>query len=502
MKSTTRQHGSVVGRGEACLARPHKILMTALIILTILTACTTQPPPSPAGLEVVTAIPTLNENDPAVLCETMLANWSRNWNITIRALERLRDLDQSCAGDSLTLDRRLYNAYIGYGTLLEQRGRPQDAIRAYQQSLEYNFAGAEAVQRLRHLQVFTPEPPPQCDASVVGNVIPLVPEYTPTQGEFVQVSGSRFVVAGETYAVHGINYHPREYPFGRFLTQANIASLDFELELMQTAGINTLRIFIRHDDLFICPGNGAIPVPANLARLDDFIHLAARYDYRLIIVLNHEPDLITFPLYESPAHTVQQMTYIASRYRDEPAVMAYDLRDNGDVDYLGAGSVFSREQVLTWLAGTSALMKQTAPNQLITAGWGDDAQATAPLVDFVSFQHFGVVDYLRQEIAILRAETSRPILLAAIGFNTTEMDEITQRQAYQQTLEAANRNELAGWMIWTAFDFPLTATCIEPDCPGEDSPLNHYGIWSTSYFPKLAVEAIQQAAGISAPESE
>lgn len=418
--------------------------------------------------------------------------------MTIQALERLQALSATCPGDTMTLDRRLYSSYVGYGTILEQRGLPQEAIRAYQRALAYNFAGANAIHRLQHLQVFTPQPPPSCDAAVIGSVLSLVPEFTPALGEFVQIKDGQFSLGGQPYPVYGINYYPREYPFGRFLTQANINSLDYELALMRASGINTLRIFLRHEDLFICPGNGVIPIPANLERLDRFIQLASKHSYRLILTLNHDPDLVAFPLYRAPAHTMQQIEYIADRYHNEPTVMAYDLRDNGDRDYLGAGAAFTREQVLDWLAQSAAIVKQTAPHQLVTAGWGDDAGATAPLVDFVSFQHFGgSVDYLRQEIAVLRAETSRPILLTAVGYNSVDMDEITQRQAYQQAFEAVERNNLTGWIVWTAFDFPLTATCVEPDCPGEDSPLNHFGVWSTSYFPKRAVEAIEQASGVS-----
>jgi hypothetical protein len=83
------------------------------------------------------------------------------------------------------------------------------------------------------------------------------------------------------------------------------------------------------------------------------------------------------------------------------------------------------------------------------------------------------------------------MLLSAVGYSTYEMDELDQRNALQQALEAAENNGLAGWVVSSAFDYPLTATCIEPDCPSADSADHHFGLWNTSYFPKLAVDVIE-----------
>jgi hypothetical protein len=464
-----------------------------LLVMVLLAGCAPEPPPDRSGLQVVSPVPTLDDANPETLCEFVGERWGQSWPEVIRTLEILESRDIDCGSDPT--QNRLYSAYLIYGTELEEMGRQADAIHAYQMALYYDFASEAAAESLRRLDVLTPEPFPSCSPDLVSRALAALPPYEPTEGEFVQVSGDRLTLAGWRYPLHGVNYYPRDYPGWRFLTQMVVRDIEFELDLMRATGFNVLRIFLRHDDLFVCPGNGAIPIPHGFQRLDDLIRAAAGRGFRLILVLNHEVNLRRVPLYDSPPHTLQQMAYIAARYRDEPAVIAYDLRDRGDADYLSVETV-TRERVLNWLAQAARTVRQNAPRQLVTASWERDAAVTAPLVDFVSFQHYGDLDSLRQEIAVLKAATAKPVLLAAVGYHTLDGDELSQRDRLQHAIEAAERNLLAGWVVWTAFDYPLTAACIEPNCPGERGPDNHYGLWGTSYFPKPAVEVIRRATGV------
>jgi hypothetical protein len=88
-------------------------------------------------------------------------------------------------------------------------------------------------------------------------------------------------------------------------------------------------------------------------------------------------------------------------------------------------------------------------------------------------------------------------LLSAVGYSTFTLDEIAQRNLLYQSFEEVSNNNLMGWMVYMAFDYPRTATCIEPNCPGSGNVLDHYGLWNTSYFPKLAVDAIRVSTGVS-----
>ncbi|MDX2078700.1 MAG: cellulase family glycosylhydrolase [bacterium] len=334
----------------------------------------------------------------------------------------------------------------------------------------------------------------RCTADSIDRALALIPDYSPSTGAFITIQNGTFWQSDRPYPIYGINYYPRDYPNHRFLTETDVPAIDFELDLMRVHGLNTLRIFIRYDDLFACEANGTIPRPDNLARLDQFIQLAGVRGYKLIIVLHHDPNWAEYPLYDMPPHITAQTEFIAKRYADEPIIMAYDIRDGGDADY----RTYRKTAVLRWLEMMGALIKANAPNQLITASWIEDAQDTAGYVDFISFQHFGDIDSLRQKIAILKnIAGEKPILPSAVGYATYELDELGQRENVYRAIEAIQQNALAGWVIWTAFDYPLTAICQDPNCPAEDGPANRFGIWNTSYFPKRALDAIRLATGVA-----
>jgi tetratricopeptide (TPR) repeat protein len=416
------------------------------------------------------------------------ASWEQDWPQTLRALEALEALKGSC-GDDETPQEQLYAAYSTYGAMLEQGNRQAEAIAAYETALRYNPVGTEATDALRRLGVYTPAPPAQCDPVEVADALGSVPHYTPTSGTFVEIGGGQFLFNDERFPVYGVNYYPRDNPWRRFLTETDIATVKTEFDLLRQANLNTLRIFLWHEPLFACPGSGAVPVAETFVRLDGIIQEAAARGFRLIVTLNDLPDLSLHPLYDSPRYVDEQIVYIVRRYRHEPTILAWDLRDGGDQDYLNG--TFEQSAVLEWLTRTAILVRRADPNHLITASWRQEAEATIPAVDFVSVQHFEDVGALRQRLAVLNELTEKPILLSAVGYSTYQTDDIIQRNTLRQALEAADNNGLAGWVVWVAFDYPLTATCIEPDCPSADSADHHFGLWNTSYFPKLTVDMIE-----------
>jgi hypothetical protein len=183
-----------------------------------------------------------------------------------------------------------------------------------------------------------------------------LPNYAPSNvTEFVRVQESRLVIGDADYPVRGVNYYPARYPWRRFLTRTDLDMVRFELDLLRDAGFNTLRLFLWNGALFACP-DATLPVSDAFLRLDTIIHEAAARGFRLIITLNDLPDLDERPLYANPSHVQEQTRFIVERYRDEAAIMAWDLRNEGDIDY-GTHSAFAarfaRQEVLSWLSTTA-----------------------------------------------------------------------------------------------------------------------------------------------------
>ncbi len=334
------------------------------------------------------------------------------------------------------------------------------------------------------VETTVPLPPlPTCDDATLTLARANMPTYTPSAGAFVRLENNVLVANNQAIAVRGVIYEPRDTPGERLFTASTAEAVAEELTLIADAGFNTLRVHLYHDALFQCPGDGAIPVPDAFTRLDALIRDAAARGLRLMLVLHHEPDLTTYPLYDSPGHTTAQTEYLVRRYADEPAILAWDVRDSGDLDYTRGG--IPREQVIAWLTRTTQALRQHAPNHLVTAGWNSDAAATAPFVDVVSFQQYGSTDELRQQIALLRTQTDQPLLLAGVGYPLVDGDELRQRDNLYEALLAAENNGLLGWAIFTAFDSP-SDVCVE--CA-------RFGLWNANYFPKLALDAPRQIIG-------
>jgi hypothetical protein len=304
--------------------------------------------------------------------------------------------------------------------------------------------------------------------------------YTPSAMDWVTVNGSQLAVNDTPYRVYGVNYYPRMSPFERFLTNSETDVIGKELDVIASSGINTVRIFLSLEQLFICE-NQAIPNVDTFSLLDDIISTIASKDFRIIIMLHQQINDIEQTSWE-------QLQFIVSRYANEPAILAWDVLDKGESFY----DDLSSEAVLTWLANAILAIRQVDSQHLITASWETHAIDTVQLVDIVSFQHFGDYLPLRQEIANLKSGTDKPIVLSAIGYSTFDLDETAQRNLLFQAFEEARFNNLAGWIIHNAFDYPTSVTCTQPDCPAKPESLNFFGIWNTSYFPKLAVDAVKR----------
>ncbi|PJF32357.1 MAG: hypothetical protein CUN51_01630 [Candidatus Thermofonsia Clade 1 bacterium] len=445
-----------------------------------------------AAIEAAFAIPDdLRLLEPLDLCGNLHAAWNRDWQRVIGALTLLVNQAAGCEGtESPRL--LLYPAYYNYGVALERRGDLPAALEAYRRALAVQPQGREAAQALRRHNALTPPPPETCtEAEIAAAQLPL---YTPYgKGDFVRLEAGRFTANGAPFVARGVNYYPARAPWRRFLTQSDLAIIARELDLLAASGVNTIRIFAWHEALFQCVGSGIVPHPEAFARLDGTIRLAAERGMRVLLTLNDLPDLIMRPLYTDSAIADAQSLFIVSRYRDEPAILAFDLRNEGDIDYV-RGYARSAD-VIAWLNQLAPRIRAAAPNHLLTAGWNEGSLVTERATDFLSFHHWRSAGNLHERINALRAGSRKPILLQELGYparatNPAALQEQARRlEAALQTAENAN---LLGWLLWTAFDFPTDATCIPLACPSADNAEHHFGLWTVDYAPKPAVQVLER----------
>jgi hypothetical protein len=454
------------------------------LLLCVLVSCQPAPKPIPP-FGAVADLPTFDAREDTALCADLDNAWGKDWPTVIDSLEKLRLRQGQCNGENVA--PKLYPAYFNYGAALEVRGKLDDAIRAYQNALAVNPQGSEAAVALKKHNMLMPVALTTCSTQQVNAALSAVPIYIPQgSGDFIVIQGDKFVLNGQPYLVRGINYYPVRAPWRRFLTDTDLTVVERELDLIRDAKFNTLRIFLHYESMFNCPGNGAVPRPQAFARLDGVIARAAARGFHLLVTLNDLPDLTIRPMYLYPAVADAQTAYIIKRYRDESTILGWDVRNEGDIDYTRHG--FSATVVLDWLANTTSAVRQMDSRHLITAGWLDGAQATAKYVDFLSFHHWSISLALQARVTAFRTYTHKPILIEETGVSTIGGNEAQQVEMLKEVIGTADRLGLAGWMIWTAFDFPTDATCIPPACPSIDNGEHHFGLWRTDYRPKPAVE--------------
>ncbi|MEP7284669.1 MAG: cellulase family glycosylhydrolase [Chloroflexota bacterium] len=468
---------------------PYSSLFMLLIVLLLSAAACQSTPPVNPGLVAITALPTYDPYDIDRLCSTLNSSWGSDWPRVIATLEKLHEDQAQCNGEDPAL--KLYPAYYNYGAALESQGDTTGAVKAYQNALSVNPQGKEVVIALKKYNIFTPMPLSTCSELEIKTALAGVPPYTPQgQGGFAKVDSGKLSVGNVVFHVRGVNYYPVRAPWKRFLLETDLTQAAQELDLIHDTGFNTLRIFLIYDTLFQCPGNGTVPKPQSFAKLDGILNLAIARGFHVLITLNDSPDLTVRPLYLYPEVAAAQTAYIVERYRAEPAVLAWDLRNEGDIDYTRSG--FDSNVVLNWLKQTAAAVRQIDGNHLLTAGWLNDAQVTDSAVDFLSFHHWSGQQSLLARIAVMRIYTQKPLLLEETGLSTFGVGEEAQSTMLHELISAIEHGGYAGWIVWTAFDFPAEVTCTPPACPGHENGENHFGLWHTDYTPKPAVAMLKE----------
>lgn len=416
-------------------------------------------------------------------CADIDANWGKDWQAVIAVLDSLIEQEQSC-GDEPLLSKK-YAALFIYANSLEESGETESAIDNYTNAFNIDANRTEALNALIHLNALPAATAVPCNSSLPPLPDPA-PSTAPDTTKFVTTQDNQLMLQSEIFKVRGVNYYPRHAPWHKFLQEADLTEIETELSLIKEAGFNTIRIFLWYEPLFTCQPEDAIPNEVVFQKVDEIIQLAKNNDLKLIMTLNDLPDLLFRPLYIDWERYDAQTTYIVRRYRNEPAILAWDLRNEGDLDYgarPGDEAKFEEEVVINWLSHSSDLVRENDPNHLITAGWWGDPQATAEYIDILSFHHWYDATTLQVRIKIISQNSNKPILLEEIGYHSwqeapqDQRNEKTQANLLNEAIQITESENVAGWLIWTAFDF-------EPE-PGQSPTFEHFfGLWHSDLSPK------------------
>ena len=441
------------------------------------------PSPAPTGTFIPTETAGPTPTPAPATCADLDRLWG-DWPDTIDALNSLIDQGVSCGPEPLS--SKLYAAHYNFAAALEAQGDVDRAVKQYRGAFRIDPNRADALKALDRLGGLPTPTPSPCSPVDIGLAEPSTPPpVDPSQ--FATVSGTSLMLNGAPYQIKGVNYYPRNAPWERFLSDSDPTQMAVELNTIQAAGFNTIRIFLWEEPLFHCDTGQTIPDAALFAKIDRLLAMAAKRGLKVLVTLNDLPDLYITPLYVGSPFTDAETAYIVRRYQANPTILAWDLRNEGDLDYLPHGTVqprFTADQVLGWLKHISRVVHRDDHNHPVTAGWYSDPTLTDPYVDFLSFHHYSTADVLQGRIADYRTRSTKPMLLEEFGYAYRGTDDATgQAELLGADAQMADSQGLIGWMVWTAFDFN-PAPGVDPNYQ------DFYGLWTTDLTPKAALSQL------------
>lgn len=259
-----------------------------------------------------------------------------------------------------------------------------------------------------------PVAPVQAQSSVV--------RIHPNGKHFIDPSGRRFFALGYNY----------EGPFDRawrMWEQFDLSLINRDLDRARAGGANTVRLFVQN------PLPGEI-MAGDFSKLDAVINSAAQRGLYVLLTFNDSGD-------RDLARVIEVNRRIAERYRGNPTILAYDLRNEPQFFTLATTNYPSGVGVP--LQGTEliAIYGERVPREAIP-GWrtstSDGRSLQSSWSDEQAYAYANNVAYFREFVA-----ASEQWTVAAPGRNIMDFPDSPEAQAWAPFWAAVN-GTLATWI--------------------------------------------------------
>ena len=258
--------------------------------------------------------------------------------------------------------------------------------------------------------------------------------------------------------------------------------------LVQSLGFNTLRIFVNFHDF----NKGNVPAE-QLDKLRQLLNMAQKYDLKVIVTLFDflgDYRLLNFPA------TDRQLETLLTAFREHSAILAWDLKNEPDLDY----KHHDIADVQEWLHWILKRAKIYDPNHLLTIGWAypENAELLSKELDFVSFHSYKLPEELARGIDGLQKKiTTKPLVLEEFGLSTyrgfwTPLGKNEEEQAkyFTQVREVLRQKGNIPYIAWTLYDFTDVPAEVVGKMPWNRYPQKSFGVLNAAGKPKRGLKVL------------
>ena len=275
--------------------------------------------------------------------------------------------------------------------------------------------------------------------------------------------------------LEGINYYPQDSPWDTFGSHFDPSTLKEDFEIVKDLSLNSIRVFVGYQDF----GEAAVSKD-KLAKLEMLLDEAQEADLKVIVTL--------FDFYgdyrlQDWTLTNKHLCAIASRIKNHPALLAWDLKNEPDLDFETRGE----REVRAWLAQSITYLKQLDSIHPVTIGWSSPEAALhlEDKVDIVSYHYYKDIEDLSTAHKTLTDTTSKPVILQEFGlssyhgiWNLFGQDEKDQANYYREFFKTQKRDSIH-YLSWTLYDFETIPSRVAGALPWRKNKQAFFGIIDT-----------------------
>lgn len=290
---------------------------------------------------------------------------------------------------------------------------------------------------------------------------------------FVEINEDGFVQQGKVFQIKGFNYYPKDYPWSEFWKNYQDSIVTRDLEIVQELGMNALRIFIPFQDF-----GAENPSEKRMNQLKQLLDLADSSDIKIIITLFDFPSSYH---YDHWTRCERHLKIILERFKNHQAILAWDLKNEIDLDY----NSYTKKTVNEWLSYMLKRAKVYDPNHLFTVGWSAPEHAIqfSNELDFISFHYYRKLSEFPKDLSLLKFQIpNKHIMLGEFGLSTYNswvfpINGSPYKQAkYYQNIFRHIDTEGLSYLGWTLHDFPSIPSNIFGMKPWIKNTQRHFGI--------------------------